>query len=210
MPMKKSIGTRIEVMNNIAKKTSGGLTKKDLKYKDGKIISRKASNSAIKRYKMNGGLSLLGTSSSSSYSMTKPNTITKETIRQQQELAQASSSWVLSYIKICEETPVKTMASFKDKYIVIKVPSELSNIPKFRTYMNSKLDYNYDDRTITIPLNKLIENKKGRLTAAAEGFANIGNTSETERVDCKYVHDNYSDIKVYFSQTTSNMIKTLK
>jgi hypothetical protein len=47
---KLKIGSRSQVMHGSAKITSGGLSKKDLKYnKNGKIISRKASNSAKKR-----------------------------------------------------------------------------------------------------------------------------------------------------------------
>ena len=47
---KKKIGTRLEVMNGIAKMTGGGLTKRQLKYnKKGKIVSIKASNSAKKK-----------------------------------------------------------------------------------------------------------------------------------------------------------------
>ena len=43
------IGSRIEVMHGKAFMTSGGLTKRQLKYnKFGKIVSRKASNSAKK------------------------------------------------------------------------------------------------------------------------------------------------------------------
>ena len=44
----KNIGTRLQVMNKKAKKTAGGLRKKDLKWKNGKIISKKASKSAKK------------------------------------------------------------------------------------------------------------------------------------------------------------------
>jgi hypothetical protein len=48
------IGNRKEVINGIAKKTSGGLTKRQLKYnKQGKIVSRKVSNIATQR--MTGG-----------------------------------------------------------------------------------------------------------------------------------------------------------
>lgn len=46
---KKIIGSRAQVMHGNADKTSGGLTKKDLKYnKYGKIISKKASAAAKK------------------------------------------------------------------------------------------------------------------------------------------------------------------
>jgi hypothetical protein len=47
--VKKIIGSRAKVMHGNADITSGGLTKKDLKYnKYGKIISKKASKSAKK------------------------------------------------------------------------------------------------------------------------------------------------------------------
>ena len=50
--MKKK-GSRIEVMNGIAEITGGGLKKKDLMYKDGKIISKKMNKKKI--YKQRGG-----------------------------------------------------------------------------------------------------------------------------------------------------------
>ena len=44
-----TIGSRAQVMHGTAKKTSGGLTKSQLKYnKQGKIVSKKASKSAKK------------------------------------------------------------------------------------------------------------------------------------------------------------------
>lgn len=44
-----AIGSRACVMHGTAKHTSGGLTKKDLKYtKDGRIVSKKASAAAAK------------------------------------------------------------------------------------------------------------------------------------------------------------------
>ena len=49
MPSKKilTVGSRAQVMHGNAKKTSGGLTKSQLKYnKQGKIVSRKASSAA--------------------------------------------------------------------------------------------------------------------------------------------------------------------
>ena len=52
--MKLKVGSRKQVMNGIAMKTGGGLTKKDLKYnKYGKVISIKMSKIAKKRYKNN-------------------------------------------------------------------------------------------------------------------------------------------------------------
>ena len=49
MPYNKNIGSRTDVMNGKALKTSGGLYKKDLKYnKFGKIVSVKMSNLAKK------------------------------------------------------------------------------------------------------------------------------------------------------------------
>ena len=49
----KNIGSRLEVMKGKARKTSGGLTKKNLKYdKNGKIISKKISNMMKLRNKM--------------------------------------------------------------------------------------------------------------------------------------------------------------
>lgn len=47
----KTIGSRAQVMHGTAKKTSGGLTKSDLKYtKDGRIVSRKASERAKRNF----------------------------------------------------------------------------------------------------------------------------------------------------------------
>lgn len=47
------VGSREDVMNGIAKKTTGGLTKQKLKYnKEGKIVSRKVSNIAKKNNKL--------------------------------------------------------------------------------------------------------------------------------------------------------------
>lgn len=49
----KTIGTRAEVIHGTAKKTSGGLTKKDLKYnKHGRIVSVKMSNRAKKEKRL--------------------------------------------------------------------------------------------------------------------------------------------------------------
>jgi hypothetical protein len=49
----KTIGTRAEVMHSVAKRTSGGLTKKDLKYnKHGRIVSVKMSNRAKKEKRL--------------------------------------------------------------------------------------------------------------------------------------------------------------
>ncbi len=49
----KTIGTRAEVMHSVAKRTSGGLTKKDLKYnKQGRIVSVKMSNRAKKEKRL--------------------------------------------------------------------------------------------------------------------------------------------------------------
>ncbi len=49
----RTIGTRAEVMHGTAKKTSGGLTKKDLKYnKHGRIVSVKMSNRAKKEKRL--------------------------------------------------------------------------------------------------------------------------------------------------------------
>jgi hypothetical protein len=45
----KTVGTRAEVMHGTAARTSGGLTRKDLKYnKHGRIVSRKASEAGKK------------------------------------------------------------------------------------------------------------------------------------------------------------------
>jgi hypothetical protein len=49
----KAVGTRAEVMHSVAKRTSGGLTKKDLKYnKHGRIVSVKMSNRAKKEKRL--------------------------------------------------------------------------------------------------------------------------------------------------------------
>ena len=53
MTVNKSIGSRAQVMHGNANKTSGGLTKKQLKYnKQGKIVSRKASALAKKNNRL--------------------------------------------------------------------------------------------------------------------------------------------------------------
>lgn len=53
MPAKtKTIGSRVQVMNGTAKKTSGGLTKNDLMLnKWGRIVSKKRYEAAKKRWK---------------------------------------------------------------------------------------------------------------------------------------------------------------
>jgi hypothetical protein len=49
----KAVGTRAEVMHGTARHTSGGLTKKDLKYnKHGRIVSVKMSNRAKKEKRL--------------------------------------------------------------------------------------------------------------------------------------------------------------
>lgn len=48
-----TVGSRAEVFHGNADKTSGGLTKKDLTMKDGRIISKAASKAAKKSLKMN-------------------------------------------------------------------------------------------------------------------------------------------------------------
>lgn len=49
----RAVGTRAEVMHGTAKHTSGGLTKKDLKYnKHGRIVSVKMSNRAKKEKRL--------------------------------------------------------------------------------------------------------------------------------------------------------------
>ena len=53
MPLKQTTGSRAQVMHGNAKKTSGGLTKAQLKYnKQGKIVSRKASTLAKKNNRL--------------------------------------------------------------------------------------------------------------------------------------------------------------
>ena len=53
MKMKKTIGTRREVFNGTAKKTSGGLEKKDLiKNKLGRIVSKKKHITAKKEKRL--------------------------------------------------------------------------------------------------------------------------------------------------------------
>jgi len=46
-----TVGSRAEVFHGNATQTSGGLTKKDLKMKDGRIISKAASKASKKSYK---------------------------------------------------------------------------------------------------------------------------------------------------------------
>lgn len=49
----KTVGSRAEVMHGTAQKTSGGLTKADLKYnKQGNIVSRKMSDRAKKEKRL--------------------------------------------------------------------------------------------------------------------------------------------------------------
>ena len=53
MQLKQTTGSRAQVMHGTAKKTSGGLTKSQLKYnKQGKIVSRKASALAKKNNRL--------------------------------------------------------------------------------------------------------------------------------------------------------------
>ena len=53
MPPKQTFGSRAQVMHGTAKKTSGGLTKSQLKYnKQGKIVSKKASALAKKNNRL--------------------------------------------------------------------------------------------------------------------------------------------------------------
>ena len=48
-----TVGSRAEVFHGTANQTSGGLTKKDLMMKDGRIVSRAASKAAKKSLKNN-------------------------------------------------------------------------------------------------------------------------------------------------------------
>jgi hypothetical protein len=48
-----TVGSRAEVFHGTANQTSGGLTKKDLMMKDGRIVSRAASKAAKKSLKSN-------------------------------------------------------------------------------------------------------------------------------------------------------------
>ena len=53
MPLKQTTGSRAQVMHGTAKKTTGGLTKSQLKYnKQGKIVSKKASALAKKNNRL--------------------------------------------------------------------------------------------------------------------------------------------------------------
>ena len=47
----KKVGSRAEVMHGTAKETSGKLTKKNLKFVKGRIVSKKASTAAKKKLK---------------------------------------------------------------------------------------------------------------------------------------------------------------
>tara|TARA_Y100000389_G_C17375324_1_gene471309 strand:+ start:447 stop:701 length:255 start_codon:yes stop_codon:yes gene_type:complete len=49
-----STGSRAEVFHGTKKMTAGGLTKKDFKLKDGRIVSKAASQAALKRMKSEG------------------------------------------------------------------------------------------------------------------------------------------------------------
>ena len=48
------VGSRAQVMHGTAKMTSGGLEKKDLMMKDGRIVSKAASEAALARMKEEG------------------------------------------------------------------------------------------------------------------------------------------------------------
>jgi len=48
MSTTQSVGSRAQVMNGTARHTSGGLTKKDLKYSSGEIVSKDKSKSEKK------------------------------------------------------------------------------------------------------------------------------------------------------------------
>lgn len=48
------VGTRAQVFHGTADKTTGGLEKKNLMLKDGRIVSKAASQAAIKRMKKEG------------------------------------------------------------------------------------------------------------------------------------------------------------
>lgn len=51
MPEHKQVGSRAQVMHGTANHTTGGLTKKDLKYnKEGRIVSRVKSAQGKKQY----------------------------------------------------------------------------------------------------------------------------------------------------------------
>ena len=49
-----TVGSRAEVFHGNADKTPGGLSKKDLIMKDGRIVSKAASKAALKRMKAEG------------------------------------------------------------------------------------------------------------------------------------------------------------
>jgi hypothetical protein len=49
-----TVGSRAEVFHGTADKTPGGLSKKDLIMKDGRIVSKAASKAALKRMKKEG------------------------------------------------------------------------------------------------------------------------------------------------------------
>lgn len=49
-----TVGSRAEVFHGTADKTAGGLSKKDLIMKDGRIVSKAASKAALKRMKAEG------------------------------------------------------------------------------------------------------------------------------------------------------------
>jgi hypothetical protein len=49
-----TVGSRAEVFHGTADKTAGGLSKKDLLMKDGRIVSKAASKAALKRVKKEG------------------------------------------------------------------------------------------------------------------------------------------------------------
>ena len=80
----KSIGSRSEVMHKVAHHTSGGLVKKNLKIKNGRIVSKKASKAAnvrVKDSKFQKFIDLAKKSNSFKLSPRKGTKLYKKTIR---------------------------------------------------------------------------------------------------------------------------------
>ena len=214
MLIKNSIGTRIEVMNNIAKKTSGGLTKKDLKYKNGQIISKKASNSAIKRYKMNDGLinsrldfKPLNTTNKTLNMRTNNLGTTNSNLRTTNSNLRTTNNNLRTTqieIEINNNSRITTTATIKFPDIIIDV----SNINVFDKKTISKLRKLYVNnikRKIKIPLVDIDRSMNGLINTI------INSLSSYQGYVYKYRY-NKNDIKItiYVTKGLHNYITNIK
>jgi len=114
------IGNRKDVMNGLAKKTSGGLKKRDLKYnKNGKIVSKKMSKIAKKRNNLNikkGGVSAL-TFENLQTGISGLNNSKKERIKKEiNEIKNINSLRKLKLKKIEGSIPNHNLENYFNKY----------------------------------------------------------------------------------------------